>query len=260
MFFFTRMGLFGVLGAFCLNKEHETGVLSSYPRLHQCRENSPNRDFPKKVLELVRYCTLTLHGTSRRVHNIPPDWIFVSGKPSLELWCSGTMLCNRWVRRSHPGLLELLGIARCDRDFWFGRPQSYPPQNSFEDDFPLEKVRHVSSLAGIQITKGRLWRAVLNLDRCTKPLLLKGLLKNIKMRIPHLKFKSHRYPRVAMFERKKMAIILYTNDVVNFTSVYLLKIPKIGKSPKGFHPSSAQFYCGRKPRRAIFCAWLVVLP
>ena len=116
--FFTRMWLFGGLGAFCLNKEHKTGVLSSYPRLHQCRENSP-RDFPKKVLELGKNCTLTLHGTSPYPTRLD---FFFSGKPSLELWCSGTMLCNRWVRRSPPGLLELLGTARFDRDFWFGRP------------------------------------------------------------------------------------------------------------------------------------------
>lgn len=117
VFFLTRMWLFGVLGAFCLNKEHETGVSSSYLRIHQRRETSPNRDFPKKVLELVRYCTLTLHGTSPKY---PTRLDFFSGKHRWN-WCSGTMLCNRWVRRSRPGLLELLGTARCDRDFWFGR-------------------------------------------------------------------------------------------------------------------------------------------
>lgn len=112
--FFAADVFLWVLGAFCLKKGARIGASSAYLRIHQRRETSPNRDFPKKVLELVK----VLHFDPPWDESIisHPIGFFFSGKPSLEFWCSGTMLCNRWVRRSRPGLLELLGTVRCDRD------------------------------------------------------------------------------------------------------------------------------------------------
>lgn len=113
VFLFTRMWLFWVLEAFCLNKGARNWsiiVVSKNP--------STQREFTARFSQEGLGVGEELHFDPPRDESIISHLIgFFSGKPSLELSCSGTMLCNRWVRRSRPGLLELLGTVRLDRDF-----------------------------------------------------------------------------------------------------------------------------------------------
>ena len=146
----------------------------------------------------MKNCTLTLHGTSPK-YPTRLDFFF-SRKPSLEL-----VLRNHALQQMGKTITSWASRVVGDREV---RQRSdsvdhkaIPPQNSFEDDFPLEKVRHVPwrvfksqrvDCAGQFST----WIGVRS--RCSWKVSL-----NIKIGYSPLEFKSYRYPTVAMFERKK---------------------------------------------------------